>query len=239
MERECFFDMFLLRIYCMIVDAIYLRLNQIHSDISKRIDQLTNEVIRLNQNESLSEPEKTRIMNEKYEIMLLPIVTLLEHVKEITLEREDQTPNEAQFRKDFERKIETALEQLSGGDAAAKTPSSGWQAFKQLHSLLHMRSQRRQCSTLCMDAISPRLAALKATSIPLPGKDGGHQCTVHSISNVVIVLQTKTKPKKLVFVGSNGRRYPYLFKGLEDLHLDERIMQLLTIVNALFSKINR
>ncbi len=29
-------------------------------------------------------------------------------------------------------------------------------------------------------------------------------------------------------------RYAYLFKGLEDLHLDERIMQLLSIVNAMF-----
>lgn len=90
-----------------------------------------------------------------------------------------------------------------------------------------------------MDVISPKLAALKSTSIPLPGKDGGHQCTIYSVSNSVYVLQTKTKPKKLLFVGSNGRRYPYLFKGLEDLHLDERIMQLLSIVNALFSKINK
>jgi len=29
-------------------------------------------------------------------------------------------------------------------------------------------------------------------------------------------------------------RYPYLFKGLEDLHLDERIMQLLSIINNMF-----
>ena len=29
-------------------------------------------------------------------------------------------------------------------------------------------------------------------------------------------------------------RYPYLFKGLEDLHLDERIMQFLSIVNNMF-----
>jgi PI-3-kinase-related kinase SMG-1 len=90
-----------------------------------------------------------------------------------------------------------------------------------------------------MESISPKLALLKATSIPLPGKDGGHQCTIYSISNSLLVLPTKTKPKKLMFMGSNGRRYPYLFKGLEDLHLDERIMQLLSIVNGMFCKINR
>jgi PI-3-kinase-related kinase SMG-1 len=46
------------------------------------------------------------------------------------------------------------------------------------------------------------------------------------------VLRTKTRPKKLLFVGSDGRRYSYLLKGHEDLHLDERIMQLLRIVNS-------
>lgn len=34
-------------------------------------------------------------------------------------------------------------------------------------------------------------------------------------------------------------RYPYLFKGLEDLHLDERIMQFMSIVNNMFIKVNR
>ena len=34
-------------------------------------------------------------------------------------------------------------------------------------------------------------------------------------------------------------RHPYLFKGLEDLHLDERIMQFLTIVNNMFAKANK
>ena len=179
-------------------------------------------------------------MRDKYEIVLQPIVSLLENVKEITLEREDETPNESQFRKDFEKKIEHALEHLRGKEnSASQQPAQSWQAFKHLHSILHMRSQRRQCSSLALDSISPKLASLKSTVIPLPGKDGAHQCTIYSIANSIVVLQTKTKPKKLLFVGSNGRRYPYLFKGLEDLHLDERIMQLLSIVNALFSKINR
>lgn len=34
-------------------------------------------------------------------------------------------------------------------------------------------------------------------------------------------------------------RYPYLFKGLEDLHLDERIMQFLEICNHMFARTDR
>lgn len=34
-------------------------------------------------------------------------------------------------------------------------------------------------------------------------------------------------------------RHSYLFKGLEDLHLDERIMQFLSIVNNMFTSASR
>lgn len=36
--------------------------------------------------------------------------------------------------------------------------------------------------------------------------------------------------------GSDGGRYTFLFKGMEDLHLDERIMQLLSICNGLLAR---
>ena len=35
---------------------------------------------------------------------------------------------------------------------------------------------------------------------------------------------------------NDGKGYTYLFKGLEDLHLDERIMQFLSIANTLMKK---
>ena len=49
------------------------------------------------------------------------------------------------------------------------------------------------------------------------------------------ILPTKTKPKKLSMVGNNRHKYTYLFKGLEDLHLDERFMQFLSIANQMMS----
>lgn len=60
--------------------------------------------------------------------------------------------------------------------------------------------------------------------------------TIKSVDNNVQILPTKTKPKKLVFRGSDGNVYTYLFKGLEDLHLDERIMQFLSICNTMMSR---
>lgn len=56
------------------------------------------------------------------------------------------------------------------------------------------------------------------------------------MTNAVQILPTKTRPKKFAFIGDDNRQYNYLFKGLEDLHLDERIMQFLSISNTIMRK---
>jgi len=85
-----------------------------------------------------------------------------------------------------------------------------------------------------MKDLSSVLASFTNTCIPLPGavaKSDRQPITLQSVHPTVQILPTKTKPKKMAFLGSDGQKYTYLFKGLEDLHLDERIMQLLNIVN--------
>lgn len=58
-----------------------------------------------------------------------------------------------------------------------------------------------------MEHISPVLASLKNTVIPMPGinKPSG-VVTIQSVHHVVHILPTKTKPKKLAFIGSDGHR---------------------------------
>ena len=63
--------------------------------------------------------------------------------------------------------------------------------------------------------------------------------TLESFQLEVAVLPTKTKPKKISMIGSDGRKHTYLFKGLEDLHLDERIMQFMAIINNMFAKAHK
>lgn len=60
-----------------------------------------------------------------------------------------------------------------------------------------------------------------------------------SVTKHVQILPTKTRPKKLTFIGSDNRAYTYLFKGIEDLHLDERIMQFLSISNTIMQKASK
>lgn len=49
------------------------------------------------------------------------------------------------------------------------------------------------------------------------------------------VISSKQRPRKLVFVGSDGRKYKFLLKGHEDLRQDERVMQLFGLVNSMLS----
>lgn len=80
-------------------------------------------------------------------------------------------------------------------------------------------------STLQLDQVSPALAALAATAVPMPGQPrpppahaaepdhaGAGAVTVAGVEPVVTILKTKTRPKKLALLGSDGRRYTYLLK---------------------------
>jgi PI-3-kinase-related kinase SMG-1 len=49
-------------------------------------------------------------------------------------------------------------------------------------------------------------------------------------------LPTKTRPKKLSLLGSDGRLHTLLFKGSEDLRMDQRVMQLVAHVNGLLAR---
>ena len=79
---------------------------------------------------------------------------------------------------------------------------------------LQQRSQKRASYLLHLNEISPRLAAMAATEIAMPGEVSATDAiTIQSVGNTITILPTKTKPKKLFFLGSDGRNYPYLFKG--------------------------
>lgn len=108
----------------------------------------------------------------------------------------------------------------------------------------------KQARTIRIRDLSPWLAQdsvcvaeggdVQLCACPLPGKFGQVDknttpLTIMRMGEWCEVLRSKTRPKKLVFHGSDGWRHSYLLKGHDDLHLDERIMQLLRIVNTFLS----
>ncbi|KAM4698242.1 serine/threonine-protein kinase SMG1 [Rhinophrynus dorsalis] len=227
-----------LRRVTVLWDELWLGvLQQQHMYVLRRIQQLEDEVKRVQNNNTLRKEEKIAIMREKHTALMKPIVFALEHVCSIT-SAPAETPHEKWFQDTYGEAIETALEKLRNPSNPAN-PGNSWMPFKQVMLNLQQRAQKRASYLLRLEEISPCLASMTNTEIALPGEVSDRDTiTIHSVGSNITILPTKTKPKKFIFLGSDGKNYPYLFKGLEDLHLDERIMQFLSIVNTMFATIN-
>ncbi|XP_043946465.1 serine/threonine-protein kinase SMG1-like [Protopterus annectens] len=227
-----------LRRITVLWDELWLGvLQQQHMHVLRRIQQLEDEVKRVQNNNTLRKEEKIAIMREKHTALMKPVVFALEHVCSITT-APAETPHEKWFQDSYGEAIENALEKLRNPSNPAN-PGNSWVPFKQIMLSLQQRAQKRASYLLRLEEISPRLVAMSNTEIALPGEVSARDTiTIQCVGNNITILPTKTKPKKLIFLGSDGKNYPYLFKGLEDLHLDERIMQFLSIVNTMFSTIN-
>ena len=64
--------------------------------------------------------------------------------------------------------------------------------------------------------------------VDVGGGDGSGTEAIVLIASILpqlIALPTKTRPKRLVMVGSDGAHHAFLLKGRDDLRADERIMQ--------------
>ncbi|XP_011150895.1 serine/threonine-protein kinase SMG1 [Harpegnathos saltator] len=226
-----------LRRITLLWDELWLAtLCQHHTEITKRFEQLEIEIQRVQDNVWLAPEEKDKLIAEKHRIILKPITFILENLLSMTSVTAE-TPHEKNFQDKFGATIEDVINRLNNPKYPAK-PQLASVPLKHLEAKLAQRVHRRAAYSLLMTDISPILANLKDTCIAMPGVAAvdNKVVTIMSVNNNVQILPTKTKPKKLIFHGSDGHVYTYLFKGLEDLHLDERIMQFLNICNTMMSK---
>lgn len=226
-----------LRRITLLWDELWLgTLAQYQSEIIKRQQQLEQEIEKVNENPSLEKEEKISLIAEKHRIIIKPIIFVLEQLNDVT-SATPETPHEKQFQERFSGIIKEVLDKLKNPEKPEK-PQESWQPLKSLQKTFQQKFHKRTSYTLKMQDISPVLAGIKNTVIAMPGlaTTTKTKVTITGVSNHVSILPTKTKPKKLVFYGSDGQTYTYLFKGLEDLHLDERIMQFLNISNTMMAQ---
>jgi hypothetical protein len=57
--------------------------------------------------------------------------------------------------------------------------------------------------------------------------------TIEAFGPTALALATKTRPKRIRLLASDGSLHDFLLKGRDDLRMDERIMQILRTVNCL------
>lgn len=143
----------------------------------------------------------------------------------ISTSRKPETPHKIWFHNEYMGQIKSAISNFK--TPSAVTLGEVWRPFDTI--VASLASYQRK-SSISLSEVAPQLALLSSSDVPMPGQ--GNIVTITSFSEQVVILPTKTKPKKLVIMGSDGQKYPYLLKGREDLRLDARIMQLLQAING-------
>ncbi|CAI5704152.1 unnamed protein product [Peronospora effusa] len=213
------------------------------ADVARRTSTLEKEASRVDKNASLSHNEKGELAQRRLVAIMKPILVSLDRLWNETCGRaRDQhnvSPHERKFLKEYGALIAKAMESFraccsselrAGG---IKTPQELWQPFAEiLKALINVTGRNDQ---LPLHDISPALASSSRELIltNMPGVLSNHSgpITIHRVNPFVTILRTKTKPKSLGLVGSDGKTHKYLLKAREDLRLDERIMQFLRVTN--------
>ncbi|KAK9129994.1 hypothetical protein Sjap_010481 [Stephania japonica] len=218
-------------------------LQDLHADVIRRLNLLKDEVERIAANVTLSHNEKSKINAAKYSAMMAPIIVALER-RLASTSRKAETPHELWFQREYGESLKSAILAFKTPPASISALGEVWQPFHTIASTL-VAYQRKSSISLC--DVAPQLALLSSSDVPMPGLEkqiampesaGGpfnglqKTVTIASFCEEVTILSTKTKPKKLSILGSDGQKYTYLLKGREDLRLDARIMQLLQAVNG-------
>ncbi|KAL1239087.1 Serine/threonine-protein kinase [Trichinella pseudospiralis] len=179
----------------------------------------------------ISDERKEQLKRGKTLLMKKMLFQILVDLHEVT-SQPPQTKSEAAFAETFSPRIGKIVEQVE--DENCIDLHKIWDQFCQLHADLAEQTQNKSWQ-LKMEEISPKLAEMHDTMIPVPGVfENDQPVMIKTVCAEVKILPTKTKPKKFSFVGSNGVKYRYLLKGAEDLHLDERVSQFLNFCNILF-----
>jgi PI-3-kinase-related kinase SMG-1 len=206
-------------------------IQQYSPEIIKRVKKMEEEAKRLDKNTSLSDDEKRDLVKDKYFIIFKPLLYVFSKVEAIT--KNPESPTEVWFISKYGKLVDEMMQKIREPSDFAK-PREVWSLVDQLQGKIAAKLQKK--SLLKLADISPVLANLKDSSIPMPGQEDRKHLFVSQIEGTLTILHTKTKPKRFSLRGNDGKKYTYLFKGLEDMHLDERIMQFLSIANTLMIK---
>jgi len=203
------------------------------SELKTTLQELTEQYHGLDTMSGLGAEDKHAVMSDNYHQSVIPLLVPFETLLEQNSRPESN--HERRFISTYRNRILAALDRLR----SPKAWNNLFEGFNLLRDIyVDLGKELSGTRVLQLSDLSPELASIQSSLIDIPSPDQGARAraTIQSFDQKVVVIPTKTKPKKLALTGSDGKRYTYLFKGLEDLHLDERIMQLLRITNGMLQR---
>ena len=203
-------------------EELLTSLQELHGDVTRRIASIPES------SETLGDSPET------LELVMRPAVVELDRlVREALSGTGFVTPHVKSFARKYRDGLLDAADQFRR--SIASDPSAGWRAVKE--QMVHLARGLERKRELRLKNLSPSLAKLGTRvggfTAPMPV---GFGVDIVSVGSDVTVLPTKSRPKRITLLGSDGDRRMFLLKGNEDLRLDARLMRFGEIVNAaLFS----
>ncbi|KAG0253543.1 Serine/threonine-protein kinase smg1 [Mortierella polycephala] len=200
-------------------------------ELRNTLQELTEQYQGLDAIPGLGAEEKHAVMTDTYQQSMTPLLATFESLQDENSRPESN--HERWFISTFRDRIQAALDSLR----SPKTWDNLFEGLNMLRDIgVDIGKELSGARVLQLSDLSPDLANIQSSLIDIPSPKQGTGVTIQSFEQQVVIIPTKTKPKKLTLIGCDGKRYTYLFKGLEDLHLDERVMQLLRITNGMLRR---
>ena len=125
--------------------------------------------------------------------------------------------------------------------------AEAWDIY--IHLYANMSNYYKSFEKMSLDYISTKLYQLHNSNIYIPGsysplmrifsdpeKGDSSQffgVRIKKIAKILKIFKTKQHPRQLTMIGTDDKEYMFLLKGHEDLHQDERAMQLFVLVNTI------
>lgn len=168
---------------------------------------------------------------DTYLAAMAPVLLPLQQQLQAAAAAQPQTPHELRFHQQSLPTLRQLLQQLleplaadrtirpasASGDAASKAQAQRAVSLLRAAAAELAASVRRK--QLSLPEVAPGLAALADTRITIPGARAAgapeQPVTLAGVCAEVAVLSTKTRPKRLRFLGSDGRHHAFLLKVRE------------------------
>lgn len=175
-----------------------------------------------------------------YLAALGPVLLPLQQQLQVAEAAQPQTPHERRFQLQWLTRLQRLLQQLveplsspcgaapAGAGTAAPTPEQQQRLHQRPVALLRAAASELavalRAKQLALADVAPALAELADTGIPIPGSvpaacavaadaAGGSAPTLARVAGEVAVLSTKTRPKRLTLIASDGSQHSFLLKA--------------------------
>ena len=226
------------------VSLILKDIKQKHEQLFKECELIINELNRCalclheQWSETIEESAKLFFQSKDFKSSTKILTEL--HKK---MENPPKTMNEVHFHQTYRSELNEAKKLLQD-----YLENNNLVSYKEAWDIYHLcfRSISTNFANFeCLDleSISPELFKFRESEIEIPGtyQNNGidNECRIIKISSFsrkLTVLNSKQHPRRIVIYGNDGKEYPFLLKGHEDIRQDERVMQLFGLINTLLSK---